>query len=337
MAVINVTTESLQKSALRYRKELIQIPVRVLKDKFLNYATLRTGIRYAEVQDAELKGDVELGPYDEDRIDDEDVKMEARTLYTYFGDVVKRFSPNSLYSTIHGDAVTKGEGLKNTEMSKAMVAFMAAKVGNSLYKSLWKAVRNDKGKRTVDLFDGYDTITTKEIQTGNISVENGNFMDLDLSTINATNAVDILKSFWRSADEMLQDQKCILFVAPSIFNAYCDDYKAVTGNIAYNREFNQTFVEGSEDKCQIVPLSNKANSSYMHLTVKQNMLVGVNGEGEEEQVSVEKYSPFKLTFVMTSFFGVQFNTISKEYMMVAGKAPASPDNGDAPAAPDDGK
>lgn len=325
MGVINVTPDSLQKSAIRYKKELLQMPVRVLKDKFLNYATLRTGIRYAEVQDAELKGNVELGPYDEDRVDDDDVKMEARTLYTYLGDVVKRFSPNSLYSTIHGDAITKGEGLKNTEISKAMVAFMAAKVGNSLYKSLWNAVRNEKGKSTSELFDGYDTITAKEIQAGNISAANGNFMDLDLSTINATNAVEILKSFWRASDEMLQDQKCILYVAPSIYNAYCDDYKAVTGNIAYNREFNQTFVEGSDDRCQIVPLSNKAKSPYMHLSVKQNMLVGVNGEGEEEQVSVEKYHPFKLTFVMTSFFGVQFDTISKEFLMVAGKAPVVPD------------
>lgn len=114
---------------------------------------------------------------------------------------------------------------------------------------------------------------------------------------------------------MLKREKCKLFVPPSVLDAYNDDYKATTGSIAYNTKFNQTFVEGSENKCEIVAIDNKAGSKYLHLTTKQNMLVGVNQTGEEETVAVEKHEAFVLQFIMTAFFGCQFESISPERML----------------------
>ena len=46
------------------------------------------------------------------------------------------------------------------------------------------------------------------------------------------------------------------------------------------------------------------------------MLVGVNQMGEEEQILVEKHAAFVLQFVATMFFGVQFETLSPEHMLV---------------------
>lgn len=196
------------------------------------------------------------------------------------------------------------------------------KVGESLFDHQWDAVRNDEGHKTVDLFDGYDTITKKEITAGNISVANGNMVNVDTSTIDATNAVDTLKAIYRAADPHLRKAKTNMFVTPSIFDAYCDDYKQTTGAIAYNTQFKQTFVEGSENRCSIIPVTNKAGSAYIHLTTKQNMLAGCNQEGDEEEVSVEKYEAFRLLFVMTMFWGVEFESISKERLLVAGKVTA---------------
>ena len=44
------------------------------------------------------------------------------------------------------------------------------------------------------------------------------------------------------------------------------------------------------------------------------MLVGVNelNNNDAEKVSVEKYSPWKLDFIATKFFGTQFESINKE-------------------------
>lgn len=312
MGKVVVSPEALAKSAAKYRREILMMPVFALGE-FLQHVSLRTGIRYSETV-GEMSGSMELGPYSETRIDDDDVQIVGRTLYTYFGSVVKKFSPNKVYQSIYGNAITKGEGLKNVDITREVLNFLGKKVGNSLYWNMWNAVRNDNGTKTKDLFNGFDTITSKEITDGNIAVAKKNLLTLT-EDIDATNAVDVLKTIWRSADPMLKREKCKLFVPPSVLDAYNDDYKATTGSIAYNTKFNQTFVEGSENKCEIVAIDNKAGSKYLHLTTKQNMLVGVNQTGEKETVAVEKHEAFVLQFIMTAFFGCQFESISPERML----------------------
>ncbi len=312
MGKVVVSPEALAKSAAKYRREILMMPVFALGE-FLQHVSLRTGIRYSETV-GEMSGSMELGPYSETRIDDDDVQIVGRTLYTYFGSVVKKFSPNKVYQSIYGNAITKGEGLKNVDITREVLNFLGKKVGNSLYWNMWNAVRNDNGTKTKDLFNGFDTITSKEITDGNIAVAKKNLLTLT-EDIDATNAVDVLKTIWRSADPMLKREKCKLFVPPSVLDAYNDDYKATTGSIAYNTKFNQTFVEGSENKCEIVAIDNKAGSKFLHLTTKQNMLVGVNQTGEEETVAVEKHEAFVLQFIMTAFFGCQFESISPERML----------------------
>ena len=315
MGKVVITPEALSKSAAQYRREILMMPVFALNE-FLKHVSLRTGIRYSETV-GQMSGSMELGPYSETRIDDDDVKIVGRTLYTYLGSVVKKFSPNTVYQSIYGNAITKGEGLKNVDITREVLNFLAKKVGDSLYWKMWNAVRNADGTKTKDLFNGFDTITTTEItgENAGITVANGNLLNLT-EKYDSTNAVDIAKSIWRYADPMLQREKCKLFVTPSFLDAYNDDYKATTGAIAYNTQFNQTFVEGSENRCEIVALANNANSPYLHLTTKQKMLVGVNQKGEEETVSVEKHEAFVLQFIMTAFFGCQFETISKERLLV---------------------
>jgi len=315
MGKVIITPETLSQSAAKYRREILMMPVFALGE-FLKHVSLRTGIRYSETV-GELSGTMELGPYSETRVEDDDVKLIGRTLYTYFGSVVKNFSPNSVYQSIYGNAVTKGEGLKNVDITREVLNFLAKKVGDSLFWHMWDAVRNADGTKTKDLFNGFDTITTTEMtgENAGITVANGNLLNLT-EKYDSTNAVDIAKSIWRNADPMLQREKCKLFVTPSFLDAYNDDYKATTGAIAYNTQFNQTFVEGSENRCEIVALANKANSPYFHLTTKQNMLVGVNQKGEEETVAVEKHEAFVLQFILTAFFGCQFETISKERLLV---------------------
>lgn len=100
------------------------------------------------------------------------------------------------------------------------------------------------------------------------------------------------------------------------FSHYCEDYKSTTGAIPYNREYKQYYVEGF-DNVNIVPLANKKNSPFIHMTVKRNMLVGVNQTGEEENVEVARFKAFVLQFIATMFFGVEFESLSKERLLVA--------------------
>lgn len=60
-----------------------------------------------------------------------------------------------------------------------------------------------------------------------------------------------------------------------------------------------------------MPLYNKANSKFMHVTTKSNMLVGFDQMGDVENVMVKEYEPFILTYIATMFFGVQFESLDK--------------------------
>ena len=83
MGKVTITADALAKSAASYRREILMMPVFALGE-FLKHVTLRTGIRYSETV-GELSGDMQLGPYDEGREDNEDVKITPRTLYTFLG------------------------------------------------------------------------------------------------------------------------------------------------------------------------------------------------------------------------------------------------------------
>ena len=318
---VEITPESLAKSAARNRKELIKVPTFALSS-ILPFMSLRTGIRFSETV-GELSGDIELGPYDEDREDKNSLEIKGRTLYTYFGNAVKRFSPNSVVSSIYGANLTKGDGLKNVDIVTQVVTFLAAKIGQGLAKHIFDAVRNDAGKDTKSLFNGFDTILRQEIAAGAISVDKGNLFNFE-EAITSDNAVDQIEAFCRSASELLLGQEdgsdakgdgLNLFVPRSILYAYRDDYKATTGHTPIYDKFNQMVVEGFPN-IRFVPAVGKTGSDIIQLTTRKNSLVGVNQNGDEESISVEKHHPFKLDFIATLFFGTQYESISPEFLHV---------------------
>lgn len=318
MNKIVITQTDLEKSAIKYRKELLMMTVIALQNS-LQHMSLHTGVRYKEVV-GELSGSIEMGPYDEDRMNKADVKITPRELETFFGSVWEQFSPNSVYQSIYGNSIVVGESLKNVPIAKAVLAFMMKKISQSLNKNLWGAVRNATGDKTVDLFNGFDTITANEITAGNIAKAKNNLHEFT-EAIDSTNAVDSLKTFYRTASDELQGDgeenvQLKLFMPKSIYNAYVDDYQITVGAAPYNKEFKKTFLEGSDDQCELVALSNKKDSPYLHLTPKSNMLVGVDQQSDTEKLTIEKYSPFKLDLVAAMFFGTQFESISPERLLV---------------------
>lgn len=311
---VNLNGEALQKSALKYRKDFLMMPVLALGPS-LQRMNLRPGIRYAETV-GELSGDMQFGPYSETRVDNGEVVVNPRTLYTYFGSVVRNFSPNKIYQSLWGSNITKGEGLKNTDITRIVVGYLAAQLGKNLNKVLWSAVRNDTGTKSVDLFNGFDTITKAELDATKLSAALGNYMTIE--AIDKTNAVDTLKTICRTADEMLTDEENLQLIVPKhVYQDYCDDYQLTVGSIPYNTSYKKVTVEGF-DNIEIVPMSNKKNSPFIHLTPKKNLLVGVNQTGEEENIEIQRFQAFVLQFIATMFFGVEFESISKERLFVAG-------------------
>lgn len=320
------TDQDFLTSARKYRSELLRIPVHRLMDT-LKYFTIRPGIRYSEKQ-YDIDADLEFGPYDSERTEDLDVTIGARTLYTFFGSARKEFDPNKFYKTVLGSAITKGEGLKSVEIARLVLQIIAAKLGDKLARHIFDAVRDDSGTKTKDLFNGFDTITAKEITGGGISVANGNLYEFT-EAIDDTNAVDQIKAFCRSMDDFLAEKDQLNLLMPRrVLEAYLDDYKATTGAILYNTSFKQIHPEGFEN-ITFCPMFQKRDSEFMQLTTKQNMLIGVNQMGEEESIVVEKHDVVKLTFFATMFFGADYRSIRPEELLIGklkktASAPAAP-------------
>lgn len=311
---INISDTELKKSAVTYRKELLMMPV-IAAEATLQHMTPRPGVAGREVL-GQLSGGIELGPYDPKRYDDDGLDIKPRTLETYLGSVIKRFDLNSVAKTVYGSLTTQGEALTSLDLARQVLNYLSMQLGRNLNLHIWNAKRNDTGSKTADLFDGFDTITQKEIAAGTIDTSEGNFMQLS-QAIDESNATDIIMSIYESADDILQGVPTKMFVPISIYRAYNKDYLASFGNVVYNTQFKKTYLEGTDNLCELVPLVSKKGSPFIHLTTKSNMIYGYGDGLDSEKIAIEKHHEFLLSFVATMFFGCQFETINKERLMVA--------------------
>lgn len=311
---IKITDSELQKSSVNYRKELLVMPV-IAAQATLQHMTARPGVAGREVL-GQLSGGIELGPYDPQRKDDTGLEITPRTLETYLGSVIKRFDLNSVAKTVYGALTTQGDGLASLDLARQVLNYLSMQLGRSLNSCIFSAKRNESGTLTKDLFDGFDTITQKEVTAGAIATGNGNFIELG-EAITESNAVDTLMKIYEQADDTLQGVPSKMFVPFNVYRAYNKDYMASFGNVVYNTEYKKTYLEGTDNLCEIVPLVSKKGSPFIHLTTKGNMVYGYGDGLADEKISVEKYHEFLLSFVATMFFGCQFETISKERLMVA--------------------
>jgi hypothetical protein len=264
----------------------------------------------------QLGGSVELIPYTGAAPTASDFTIAGRTLSTYLGSCVKLLDPNTLVSSIYGSGVTSGKGIESVDINKAILTYMMGKISKGLNTHLFDGVRNSVGTATVDLFDGFDTIAAAAITAGTIAAAHGNYYD-QTAEITSSNAVDVLKAIYRASSDELQEEMTKMFISKTIYNNYVDDYQASVGAIPYNTEFKKTFLEGSDNKCELVPLVGKSGSDLITLTTKQNMLVGTYLMGDMENIEVRRGdNPFALQFITTMFFGTQFESISEEALMI---------------------
>lgn len=305
---LTFTLQQYQEAATIYRKDLLMLPIIGIQES-LQYMTGRPGIRYKE-QVASISGDAQFAPYKPSRSQDFNLNLDFRTLETFFGSVVAKFEPNSAISTLLGTGATKGDGQMTTPTALHVLSLIAKGLSEHLNDALWSGRHNPGGDTTADLFDGFDTITEKEIADGNIAADLGNYMKID-EAITSANAVDIAKSILFSLDPRLRKEELYMFCSQDFADKYNEGYLLTHGGIAYNTQYDQTSVEGSNGRLKLIPLYNKMDSKFIHVCPKANMLVGFDQMGDVENILVKEYEPFILSYIATMFFGVQFESIDK--------------------------
>ena len=289
---LQFTLEEYQDAARKYRKDLLMLPIIGIHDT-LQYMTGRPGIRYKESV-AAMSGNAQFAPYKPARRTNFNLDLDFRTLETFFGSVVAQFEPNSAISTLLGAiGDTKGDGQMQTPTAKHVLALIAKSLSEHLNNAIWAGKRNPTGDTTLDLFDGFDTITEAEVTAGTVAKE----------------------VLW-SLDPHLRAQTCYMFCSQDFVDKYNEGYLLTHAGINYNNQYQQTAVEGSNGKLILCPLANKADSKFIHVSPKINMLVGYDQMGDTENVMVKEYEPFILSYIATMFFGVQFESIDKRRLKV---------------------
>ena len=308
-----VTPELLEESCQKFRKDLLQMPFLVFQDQTAKYVTVIPGVRN-QLTFGELDGDAQIAPWSKTgNHDDADYEIKGRTLVVYPGNCSRDFDPMPLFHSIYGEALASGMSeISAGYIARKLVSLFAAKIGKHINDVIFVGgVRNKNGKTTADLFDSFDTIIANEIESGeDLALNKGNL--INLGSIDKTNAVEVLKEFYRSSDPMLKAQKTFMYMSPEIYDAYVDDYQARHGALPYNQSFDKVFLEGSRNKCEFAVLDNMAGSNYLKISTKPNFLVGTDIFGQESHVGVAKYKSWVITFEFAGVYGLQIRTLSKE-------------------------
>ena len=306
----NFTLQEYQEAAHKYRPELLRLPIIGIDDT-LKYMTPRPGIRYKESV-ADVSGNAQFAPYKPSRSTDFNLNMNFRTLETYFGSVHAKFEPNSAVSTLMGAiaAQTKGDSQMKAPTAKEVLALIAKSTSENLNNAIWKGKRNPSGDTSMDLFDGFDTITENEILAGNLTADKNNYMKLT-EAITSENAVDVAKMILFSLDPRLRAQDLYMFCSQDFADKYNEAYQATHGGLVYNGQYNQTCVEGSNGKLHIVPLFNKMDSKFIHICPKINMLVGYDQMSCTDSGMGKGFGPFSLSYSPAIVFVVLFCVIDK--------------------------
>lgn len=315
MPKIEFELEEYQEATRVYRKDLLRLPILSL-DAELRHMTLRPGIQYSEVV-GQMDLDVELQPYVRNQRQNINPDIELRELRTYFGTLNADFDPNEFISTILGHKARQAmaDGLETTVSAHEVVAMIPKKVGKKLKRALFFGKRNPKGKTTMDLIDGFITILEAEIAAGNISAAKGNYLKLSAAP-SKLNALDLCEEILDAMSPELRAEDTGLYCDQKFLDRYNRAYKLEGGGIPYNKEFDQTFIEGSQNKCGFVPLEGMAGSKYMLVTTESNLLVGCDQLSDKEYIKVKDYEPDTLTAMMRMFFGAEFESLDPRRLLV---------------------
>lgn len=310
--------QALVNSSAKYRREVLAMPVVALLDKALKHMTLHRGVAGDEAV-GYVGNDAELRPYKTEKGATDRSKVLARTLTTYLGDVVEEFDPYQLFTTVYGEQFSDKTVRTEAEIVQALCLQMGKSIAKKLGGALFKASRNPSGTTTMTLFNGFETIAAAEITAGNIAAAKGNYMDIE--TINAANVGDVLKSVYDGASEELQEADNLkMFVPKTVKKLYNDWCLAHFGAVVYNNTYDKNRLHGTEENpCEIVALSGMKDSKYIFLSTKGNMLVGCDQSGNpKEKIRIRECdNPKTVQFFACMFWGVQFEMIDQEFLMVA--------------------
>lgn len=317
MANLDITVipaEEYAQAAKKWRKELLQMPVLAMGDA-LKFLTALPGVRTNQYLGG-INTNAQFYPYAANKRGEAATAITFEELEVFFGTMNEDFIPNDYVQTLLGEgAIVLGDGMKNSDIAKLVIASILKQAGENLVLALFNATRNSSGNTTADLFNGFATKIAAAKTAGKISAEKGNYKALSAEPTAAT-IVDVIKDIEFNLDPRLRRQERFLYCDPHILDLYNEGYLFTHPSVVYNDKYEQVYVEGSNRRMTFAPMDGLAGTNLMIVAPKINMVVGYDNISDLEKLEVLRTDVDTLTLAAKMFFGVGFRTYDKRFLKV---------------------
>lgn len=258
-------------------------------------------------------------PYHSEKVVGGTGGLTARTLETFPLEILEEFDPEGFYTT-HFDTPFDAQKDK-LDIVRQLLQTEMKNASRGLCDLIFKGVRVATGTGALDGFNGFDTIIANEIEAGNISIDNGNF--LNIGELSSLNIGDRWKMMYSRLDEDLKgdDQKKLVLVCS--FNErdmYNNWYAMKFGTGNFPGTPNQKYLDGTSDKVEILPLPGMNGTNHCFITTEEMMKVGFDVFSKHTKFEVRIPDNPNLVQVHAKIYmGVEFSNIDKKYLMVAAR------------------
>lgn len=321
IVISDAVFEDYKKTAIKWQPTLLDLPVRAAQD-VLQYMTGITGLR-GKMRFGDIAADSQFAPFKRDRKGNANVNINYREIETFHGNVVDEFAPvEYAFLTMGYNDPVLGEGLKGASTTALVLMHLAKARGQHIAQAVLTGKRNPEGDTTVDLCDGLLTIAAAEIEAGNISEAKGNLFKFG-EAITSVNACDALKELVFSSNQFLRCQDNVLLCPVDLVDKYNEAYQATHAGLQYNKQYNQPFVEGSNNKLTLIGLPELEGQKYGIMTQRSNMLWATDNRSDESFVDIMRVDHYTLSFASDMFLGTQFRTIDPRRLRIVEFAQAA--------------
>lgn len=301
----------------RFRKELMLITVASIME-CTKHMRVINGLKGKETE-ATIVPQAHFRPYKSEKVVGNTASLTARTLETFPLEILEEFDPENLYTTVFG--VPFDAEKVDLEIVRKLLQEEMKNASRGLCDLLCRGVRNATGTGRLDGFNGLDTIIANEITAGNISFANGNFANI--GELTEYNIVDVWYNMFTMIDEALlgdSNKKLKLICSIKDYQVYKKGYAIKYGTGIFAGMPEQKYLDGTNDKVEIVPLPGMEGSAHVFITTQENMKVGFDVLSRHTVFEVRKPdNPNVVQMHAKIYMGVDFANVDKEFLFVGAR------------------
>lgn len=275
----------------------------VNEDKYRALAL--TGMKTAGIVDVytDVKGDLELTEllFVEDIIQAWDpdfaptagaMDLVPRTLETEDAKVDLQITPATYRRKWMAKLMKKGWNEEDLPFMEYLLEKIMEKIANELDLGVWKYTKSGS-----DWMNGLKVIIATEITATNLT-------PVVTGVISVSNAIESLEAVYKSLPDAYREMECVIFVSRAVKDLYDSQYKNDNQSLPYNTEFKKTFLDCSEGMCSIEVMPGLAGSQRLLCTPADNVIIGVDLEGDAFKLKMEQNKRF-LDIWVDFNYGVQ--------------------------------